>query len=93
MASNKTTAGADLAVDFNRVNLALAKRQSMLASLMGLSSAAKGPHNSVVEEVSDDFAAEPELCVWLKHAIGKTRLIAVILGWALARRNQMMTRI
>ena len=65
MASSKDAAGFDLTVDFNRVNLALAKRQNMLASLMGLSSVAKQPESSVPEEVSDDFTAEPELCVRL----------------------------
>ena len=53
----------DPSVDFNKVNLALAKRQSMLASLMGLSSAGEPPPGPVDKETSNTFAAEPELCV------------------------------
>ena len=82
MAPKRDTVAADLDVDFNRVNLALAKRQSMLASLMGLSSAAKYSHSPGPEEASDDFTAEPELCVELEHSIGSIRLTGKMLGWA-----------
>ncbi len=63
MASSNNITGHNIAVNFNRVNLALARRQSMLATLMGIDSADKIPQNDVTEDPIDDVAADPELCV------------------------------
>ena len=68
MAPNVSISSTDRRVDFNRVNLALARRQGLLASLMGICSADKPAHQSMTEAASDeqdDFTADPELCVYL----------------------------
>ena len=66
MATNVSASSADNIVDFNRINLALARRQGLLATLMGVGSADKPMHESMAEVASDEqdgFTADPELWV------------------------------
>ena len=66
MTSDAAKLSQDRDVVFNRVNLALARRQGLVASLMGLGSAEKIGDRSTSEITSDEqesFTADPELCV------------------------------
>ena len=67
MAPNISVSSADKNVDFNRVNIALARRQGLLASLIGVGSADNPAHQSVAEAAYDEqdgFTADPQLCVY-----------------------------
>ena len=67
MAPGHNEAFAEADVILNRLNVTLARRQGLLASLIGVSSKEeikrKSPHVDSYQ-AEDSFSADPELCVF-----------------------------